>query len=38
MKYIVRPYRPGEEKHVADAHKRIYSESTVGVKLLLTRQ
>ncbi len=26
MKYIVRPYRLGEEKYVADAHKRIYSE------------
>ncbi len=26
MKYSVRPYRPGEELYVAQAHKRIYTE------------
>ena len=26
MEFIVRPYQKGEEKYVADAHKRIYEE------------
>lgn len=26
MDFIIRPYRPGEEEYVADAHRRVYSE------------
>lgn len=26
MEYMVRPFRPGEEAYVADAHRRVYSE------------